>query len=48
MADTNDNEEILFPQDEVDESPVEEVEVTEEVAEEVIAEPDPVEEMEKK
>ena len=48
MADTNENEEILFPQDEVDESPVEEVEVTEEVAEEVIAEPDPVEEMEKK
>ena len=48
MADTNENEEILFPQDEEDNSPVEEVEVTEEVAEEVIAEPDPMEEMEKK
>ena len=35
MADTNENEEILFPQDEEDNSPVEEVEVTEEVAEEV-------------
>ena len=40
MADTNENEEILFPQDEEDNSPVEEVEVTEEVAEEVIAEPE--------
>ena len=46
---TEDNgEEIFFPQDEENESPVEEVEVTEEVAEEVIPEPDPMEEMEKK
>ena len=49
MADTNDNDEIIFPQDELeDDSPVEEVEATEEVLEEVVTEPDPVEEMEKK
>ena len=47
MAEDN-GEEIFFPQDEENESPVEEVEVTEEVAEEVIPEPDPMEEMEKK
>jgi len=49
MAENNENnEEILFPQDEVDVSPVEEQEVTEAVAEEMTSEPDPVEEMEKK
>lgn len=47
MAEDN-GEEIFFPQDEENESPVEEAEVTEEVAEEVIPEPDPMEEMEKK
>ena len=48
MAENNDNEELIFPQDEENDSPVEEVNVTEEVAEEINTEPDPVEEMEKK
>ena len=48
MAENNDNEELIFPQDEEDASPVTEEEVTEAVAEEIASEPDPVEEMEKK
>ena len=50
MAENNENnEEILFPQDEEEEvSAVTEEEVTGEIAEEMASEPDPLEEMEKK